>query len=134
MTQTMRNIIFFDGVCGLCNAFVDFVIQHDHKKNFLLSSLQSKEAQTLLSPQDLGLNTIVLMENSKIYTQSTAVLRIFFSLGGPWTIVALLASIFPRFFRDFVYQQIAQRRYFFFGQKDFCRLPTAEEKNRFLSF
>lgn len=128
----MRRIIFFDGICPLCNGFVDFVIKRDHRRLFLFSSLQSESAKGLLVPTYLGLDSIVLMENDQVYTKSKAVLRIFFQLGGYWNVLAVFLSIFPLWFRDSFYGMIAKNRYRIWGQREFCRLPTPEEKQLFL--
>lgn len=128
----MKRIIFFDGVCTLCNGFVDFVLKRDRKNQFHFSSLQSEFARKQLPIQNQGLDSVVLMEDQKVYTRSTAILRILFELGGWWNIFAVLASIFPIWFRDVIYKFIADRRYQIFGKKDTCRLPTAAEKKLFL--
>lgn len=128
----MKRIIFFDGVCTLCNGFIDFVIKRDHKNQFYFSSLQSNFARMQWPLQNQGLDSIILMEDQKVFTGSTAVLRILFALGGWWNIFAVLASIFPVWFRDVIYKFIAKNRYQFFGKKDTCRLPTPAEKKLFL--
>ena len=128
----MRRIIFFDGICPLCSGFVDFVIKRDQRRLFLFSSLQSEFAKAHLPSTYLSLDSIVLKENDQIYTQSTSVLRILFQLGGYWNALAVFSSIFPLWFRDYFYSVIAKNRYRFWGQREFCRLPTAEEKKLFL--
>ncbi|MBC7465436.1 MAG: thiol-disulfide oxidoreductase DCC family protein [Bdellovibrio sp.] len=128
----MKRIIFFDGVCSLCNGFIDFILKRDQKKAFEFSSLQSQFARKILPPQNLSLDSIVLLEDQKVYTNSTAVLRILFEIGGGWNLFAVLASILPVWLRDRIYQTIARNRYKLFGKKDTCRLPSPEEKNRFL--
>ncbi|MBC7419371.1 MAG: DUF393 domain-containing protein [Bdellovibrio sp.] len=128
----MERIIFFDGICPLCNRFVDFVIKRDKKRHFLFASLQSEQAQKLLSPQDLGLDSVILTEDKLVYQKSKAVLRILFALGGGWTLLALLLSIFPNGLRDIAYAWIAKNRYRFFGKFESCRIPRYDERKYFL--
>ena len=128
----MKRIIFFDGVCPLCNRFVDFVIKRDHAHQFLFAAIQSEQARALLSNQDLQLDSVLLAEDKVIFSKSKAILRIFFTLGGWWTLVALVFAIFPASFRDIIYDWIARNRYRIFGKLNSCRLPTPEERKYFL--
>lgn len=128
----MQRIIFFDGICGLCDRFVIFVFEHDKKRFFKYAALQSKSATQMLGSQDLKLNTIVYAEDDKIYYKSAAVLRIMFHLGGLFKLFSISATIIPNQIRDFIYTKIANNRYKLFGQSDVCRLPSPEEKNYFL--
>ena len=128
----MKRIIFFDGVCPVCNGFVDYVLKKDFKNDFLFCSLQSDLAKSRLPEKYQQLDTVVLMENNDVFDRSTAVLRILFQLGGYWNALAVFASAIPRPVRDFVYGLIAKNRYRFFGQREVCRLPTSQEKERFL--
>jgi len=131
-SQNEKKIVFFDGVCHLCNNFVSLIVKCNKQKKLHLATLQGKTAQELLA-KDLreGLESIVFLKKEKIYTNSSAVLQIFISLGGFFKIF-YLAYIIPAFIRDFIYQVIAKRRYSFFGKSSTCRLPTAEEKTYFL--
>jgi predicted DCC family thiol-disulfide oxidoreductase YuxK len=127
-------IVLFDGVCNLCNKSVQFIIKHDKKKEFRFGSLQGKEGQKLLALYNLPadeLNTLVLIENNKIYTRSTATLRIAKRLGGIWKLFYAYIII-PRFIRDGVYRIISRNRYKWFGKKDACMIPSKDLKERFL--
>lgn len=128
----MKRIIFFDGYCNLCNSTVNFLFKIDKNHIFHFSSLQSKTAAQELPKQDLGLDTIVLLVNSDRSYRSTAILRIFYELGGGYTILAMMLSIVPVTIRDWFYNIIAKNRYNLFGKKDTCRLPTVEERQYFL--
>jgi len=129
-----QAIIFFDGVCNLCNGFVQFVIERDKENYFRFSSLQAEAARPYLencgiSPKELG--SVVLYENGKCFTRSAAALRILKRLSGGWP--ALFGFIIiPRFIRDLVYDFIARNRYRWFGKQESCWLPTPELKSRFL--
>ena len=128
----MKRIIFFDGVCPVCNGFVDYVLKKDSKNYFQFSSLQSEFTKSHLALQYQGLDTVILMENEQVYLRSTAVLRILLQLGGHWTALAIFASVIPRVVRDMIYDLVAKNRYRVFGKYETCRIPTAEEKARFI--
>ena len=128
-------ILLFDGVCNLCNGFVQFVIERDPNAQFKFAALQSEEGQELLQhfglPQK-DLFSVILIENEKAYTRSTAALRMTRLLKSPWKI-SYGFIILPTFFRDFFYKKIAINRYKWFGEKESCMIPTPELKSRFLS-
>jgi predicted DCC family thiol-disulfide oxidoreductase YuxK len=128
------SIILFDGVCNLCNGFVQFVIARDKKNKFKFGSLQSEGAKKILEPFIFPLDelkTIVLLENGKIYLRSRAVLRITSQLSGAWKLSSLL-YIFPSFISDAVYNLISKYRYRFFGKRESCMIPTPEMKTKFI--
>jgi predicted DCC family thiol-disulfide oxidoreductase YuxK len=129
---SMKRIIFFDGHCNLCNSLVSFLFKIDKNHLFKFSSLQSKTAATELSQQDQRLDSIVVLIGGEKLYRSNAIIRIFYELGGSYTILAMLMSIMPLFLRDIFYKFIAQNRFKIFGRKDTCRLPTEEERSYFL--
>lgn len=127
-------ILLFDGVCNLCNGFVQFVIKRDKKAKFKFASLQSEAGQELLN--EYGLKTedfesFVYIKNNKFYQKSSAALTLLSDLGGLWILFYPL-MIFPRFIRDFVYNLVARNRYKMFGKTESCMVPTPELKARFL--
>lgn len=127
-------VIFFDGVCNLCNQFVDFMIHLDKRQIYRYASLQSDLGQYVLQQNRLStqnLKTILLLQNGKIYQKSDAVIRILVGLGGIYRLARFL-RIMPQFIRDAVYTFVSSNRYLFFGKKETCRLPSADEKARFL--
>ncbi|MGE3608649.1 MAG: thiol-disulfide oxidoreductase DCC family protein [Bacteriovoracaceae bacterium] len=127
-----KRVIFFDGLCGLCNGFVNFILKIDRNNNFIFSPLQSEFAiQTL--PQELthDLKTIVVLIDGQTFKKAQAVFAVFNEIGGIWKMISLL-KILPNFLLDFVYDLVASNRYQFFGKKDSCRLPTPEERKRFI--
>ena len=129
-----RAVIFFDGVCNLCNHSVQFIIKRDHKDYFRFAALQSDIAGQKLSDFDFNadnLKTIILLENGKVYLRSTAALRIARHLSGGWPILFGLIII-PAFIRDFVYQLIANNRYRIWGKTESCMVPSAELRAKFL--
>ncbi len=130
-----KSIIFFDGVCNLCNASIDFVIQRDRDDHFLVGALQEDFSRKLLSDfkvREDYLDSLVLLEKGEIYYKSTAALKIARNLSGVWPILYPLIFI-PKFLRDPIYNWIGSNRYRWFGKKSTCRLPTPAEKAKFLS-
>ncbi len=129
-----QAVILFDGVCNLCHASVLFIIKHDKKKSFVFAALQSDVASELLLhfPKEIiQKDSIILAQNNKIYTESTAALRIAKELTGFWIIIQVF-WIFPKFIRDYLYKVVAKNRYYWFGKKENCMVPNNAIKNRFL--
>ena len=129
-----KPLILFDGVCNLCNRWVQFILKHDHLQQFTFAPLQGNTARHLLANQVLPsnlLNSVILLEQEKMYTGSTAALRIARQLGHPWKLLYGLIIV-PAFIRDGVYKIIAANRYAWFGKKESCMLPDAKWKERFL--
>ncbi len=129
-----KSIILFDGVCNLCNSSIQFIIKRDKKHHFLFTSLQSDAGQELLLHFKLkksDFDSIILIQNNKVYQKSTAILQISRYLPGLWKLNYAFI-IFPKFIRDFVYTIIANNRYKWFGKKEVCMIPTPELKARFL--
>lgn len=125
-------IVFFDGVCPLCNSFVKFLLKRDKKGIFFVSPLQGESAKLVLSKSEIeNLNTVVLYHSGKKWIKSDAVLEIFKRLGWPWRLLSFFTFL-PKNFRDWVYQIVAKYRYRLFGKYDTCRLPNSKESERVL--
>jgi predicted DCC family thiol-disulfide oxidoreductase YuxK len=128
-----KSIIFFDGVCGLCNRFVDSLLKHDTQNLFLFAPLQGETAQRRLSKNDTEtLGSIVLWEQGRTFRRSTAVVRVLWKLGRVWACLGWGLWIVPKPLRDLGYKLVAVNRYRLFGKKETCRLPTPDELSRFL--
>lgn len=127
-----RKIIFFDGVCHLCNTFVDHVLLQDRFHKFYFASLQGFTSEQLLSFENRSkLDTIIYFDCGKIYYRSSAIIKIFIELGRPYSFLAILIVV-PGPVRDIVYKVIAKNRYSWFGKKDACRIPTTNDKEYLL--
>ena len=127
------STILFDGVCNLCNGFVQFVIPRDPTGRFSFASLQSPAAARLLAdcaPAPLP-DSIVLYDDGVLYTESAAVLRIARGLRFPWNL-GYAFIIVPRPVRDWAYRIVARNRYRWFGKRDVCMVPTPDLRRRFL--
>lgn len=127
-------IVLFDGVCNLCNGVINFIIENDKQSKFRFASLQSTESVKILKSygiNDTTLNSVVLVYQNKIYTQSSAALHILKLLGGIYS-VGYLFILIPSFIRNWIYQLIAKNRYKWFGKKDNCMVPSESVKKLFL--
>ena len=134
MDSPQKPIILFDGVCNLCNRSVDYIIGHDKQGRYLLAPLQSNIGKALAAEHGIdadALSSMVLIESGRAYVRSTASLRICRRLAGPAKLLWPLIVI-PRPIRDAVYSLIAWHRYRWFGKRQACRLPTEQERARFL--
>lgn len=129
-----KPILLFDGVCNLCNGFVQFIILRDPQAKFRFAALQSEAGQQLLEKAKMStseINTVVLYEHGKFYTHSDVGLRVARHLGGGWILFTVF-KIIPKGLRDNIYNWIARNRYRWFGKQESCMMPTPELKERFL--
>ncbi len=130
-----RPVVYFDGVCNLCDRSVRFIIRNDKKQQFLFAPLQSNAGTLVLN--NLGFNTknepnsVILEYKGKYYFRSGAALNILNLLGGFWS-MAYIFIIVPPFIRDIVYNIISKNRYKWYGKSEACMVPTPELKARFL--
>ena len=131
--EAQERILLFDGVCNFCNFWVNFAIKRDPAKKLRFTTLQGENAKSILANHHISnnLGTVILIENGKAYTQSSAVLRVARQLRGGWKLFYGLIII-PKFIRDGIYNVIARNRYKWFGKKQNCMVPTAAVKERFL--
>lgn len=127
-----KRIIFFDGICSLCNNFVDLIMKLDKKNLFKLSSIQGETAKKIL-PENYrkNINTIVYKKNKKYFVKSTAIFEITKDLSFPISLISIFRFI-PRNFCDSFYDWVSKNRYFLFGKKKSCRIPTEQERNKIL--
>jgi predicted DCC family thiol-disulfide oxidoreductase YuxK len=124
-------IVFFDGVCGLCNRGIDFLLRHDRHHRLRFAPLQGATARRELGAAADDLDTVVFLCGGHRHARSTAVLQIARQLGGLWRLAGALLII-PAPWRDALYAFIVRRRYRWYGRRDACRLPTPAERNWFL--
>ena len=132
-----RRIVLFDGVCNLCNGFVDFLVRHDRAHRLRFASLQSDIGQRVTraargdGPRP-SMETVYLVEpEGWIYERSDAVQKIMIDLGGPFRLLTPLWLV-PRVVRDTVYRLVSRSRYRIFGRRESCRIPTPEEQSLFI--
>lgn len=126
-------IVFFDGVCGLCDRTVKLLLKMDQRGHLKFAPLQGETAQSLLDPHDIQtLKSLVYYDELGPARQSTAVVRILWQLGGLWRIASLNLWLIPSPVRNWGYRFVASHRYQWFGKSDACRLPVPGEAPRFL--
>ena len=125
-------IIYFDGVCGLCNSFVKILLKVDSDLKF--ATLQGNSGQKLLSKINFNkseFDTVIFKKNDQVYTKSSAVFEIFKTIGGLWK-VFLIFSVLPISITDTVYRYIALRRFKIFGKLDQCDITIFNKPGQFI--
>lgn len=132
MGEETRKIVFFDGVCGFCHKSVDFLLKLDDERRLHFSPIQGETAKRILPPERReNVDTISFFDGKELHYRTSALLEIGKTLGGIWWVFYPLILV-PAEWRDVAYDGFARRRYRFFGKRDACRLPTPEERSRFL--
>lgn len=140
MSNTESNpIVLYDGVCGLCNHLVQFLLKRDTHDRFRFASLQSEFANNLLrrhgaDPHDL--DTVYVVKDygepdQSLLARSDAVLYMLAQLGGVWKLAGV-GRVLPKAFRDAVYKIVARNRYRVFGKHESCMLPEPKHRQKFL--
>ena len=126
-------IVFFDGVCGLCNHTVNWLLARDPEHRLRFAPLQGVTAGRILDQQIRDrLDTLVFVRNDMTFVRTAAVSRILMTLGGRWKLLGGLLWIIPWPVRDLGYRLVSRYRYRLFGKHDACRLPTPAERAVFL--
>ena len=122
-----KKLLLFDGVCNLCNASVQFIIERDKQDVFRFASLQSEVGQQFINERQIDTekidSIILVVPGESYYVKSSAALRIAKHLHGGWTLLQVFLLL-PPFIRDFFYDIVARNRYRWFGKQDNCWIPT----------
>ncbi len=130
----MSAIVLFDGVCNFCNGSVNFIIERDAENYFKFAPLQSETGRQLLEKFGIDkteTDSVILIEDERAFTHSTAALKIAGRLPGIWSWLYAFIVV-PKPVRDFFYKLFAKNRYRLFGKQDVCMMPTPEIRERFL--
>jgi predicted DCC family thiol-disulfide oxidoreductase YuxK len=133
-------IILYDGVCGLCNRLVQFVLRHDSRDRFRFAALQSDFANRVLrqhgaTPEDLDTVYVVLdhaLPGERLASRSDAAVVVLKELGLGWGLLARALRVFPRWLRNWAYNLVARNRYRIFGKHDSCPIPSEKDRRKFL--
>jgi len=133
-------VIFYDGVCGLCDRFTRLVIRYDRQRRFRFAPLQGSLAARVLSrygrdPRDLDTLYVVLRRETpseSLLSRSDAVLFVLRELGGIWRVLGGAVAWLPGFVLDSAYRLVARYRYRVFGRYQACPVPQPLERDRFL--
>lgn len=140
MRETVSNpIVLYDGVCGLCNRGVRFLLKRDRHDQLRFASLQSDFANTILGRHGIAagvLDTIYVVTDydqpsENLRARSDAACFLARTIGGIWSVLTLL-EILPRWVRDGAYNLVARHRYRFFGKHDSCPVLEGPDKTKFL--
>lgn len=137
---TATTVLLYDGLCGFCDRTIQFIVKHDTKRTMQFAPLQGDFAGQVLErhPALRAIDSLVLVRNDahspvqNVLVRSDAVIAIAAYLGGIWRVGGLLLRVIPRPVRDWGYCAFARRRFRVFGRLDACRIPSAEERSRFL--
>lgn len=129
----MDHVILFDGICNFCNRAVNWIIAHDRDAKFKFAPLQgecgTRMRRTFGITNDV--DSIILIEDNRAYTHSSAALRIAKTLGGIWSL-GYAAIVIPQPIRDWFYEWFARNRYRWFGKQEACMIPAPEVRERFV--
>ncbi len=127
------KLILFDGVCNLCNGFVQFIIKRDPDATFMFASLQSETAVKIRKENgsdSFEADSVLFFDGFKLYSRSDALLEIARDLPGfKWL---TFSRFLPLWIRDSVYELVARNRYRLFGKREECMIPTPKLRGRFL--
>lgn len=134
------TLVFYDGLCGLCDGFVQFLLKRDRHARLAFATLQGEVARSMLLPRGLDpadLDSVFVVAdwktpNERVLSRSRAVLHAASQLGGAWGLFAAIGRIVPTPLADAVYSLVARHRYRIFGRYDACPLPRPEWCDRFL--
>jgi predicted DCC family thiol-disulfide oxidoreductase YuxK len=135
-----RQLVLYDGVCGLCDRTVQFLLAEDRRGVLTFAPLQGETAAAVRRrwPALAGVDSLVYARDEgalgeRIFVRSRAVAEVLAALGGFWRAAAWPLALVPRPLADRAYDFVARNRYDWFGRFDACKLPTPEERARFVA-
>ena len=130
-----QPIVFFDGECTLCSSSVKFLLRHNHSENLSFASLESEaglKITGLAGESFQHANTLLLLQDNKLLSYSTAAIKLTEHLAFPWNMFSILIII-PAGIRDRFYWFVAKNRYKWFGKESFCLTDGKRHQKRFIS-
>lgn len=136
--MSRNHLVFYDGECGLCDWFVQFLLKHDTKERFVFAPLQGETAAQYLQnlpPEIKFTDSLILIENYRssyphVFILAKGALRIAWLLGWPWMLLGCL-SFLPGWMFNWIYRLVAQNRHYFLADST-CKIPSSDQKERFL--
>jgi len=129
-------IVFYDGVCYLCDSSIKFILGKDSLGIFKFCTLQDASIHNLI-PSNFDIKakkSVILLHKGIFYDRSDAAIHIMILLGGWLSWLGYLSLAFPKFIRNAVYNLISKYRYVWFGKSDTCLMPNPRFKSQFLKF
>ena len=131
--REVNNLVLYDGVCTFCNSSVNFILDQEESKKLNFTPLQSELGKSILQRYNLPsgyVDSILFLQDNKLYSHSQAVFEISKFLKWPWSWVSIF-SVFPKYISDLIYRFVAKHRYKILGKKEVCIVPEASDKSRF---
>ena len=132
--ENNKYIIYFDGICGLCNSFISFLVRIDRKYKLRFATLQGKKGKELIKKINFvnsDFETVIFQKNDQVYTKSTAVFEIFKTISGFWKIL-LIFNLLPTSLSDSIYGYISKKRFKIFGKLDKCDISKFNKPGQFI--
>lgn len=130
--EITKRIIFFDGICILCDGFVTWAWPKFNPGEIYFAPLQGVTAKKLLPNTDLSLESVIYYRDGQIYKKTEAIQWLLFDMNGFYKAISIMLRYIPTFLSHLAYDLIARYRYNVFGKLQSCRLPTEQEKKYFL--
>ena len=127
------NIILFDGVCNLCGNSVSLLIKYDKNNIFRFAAMQTKAGENIMQEYRVlnDRKSIILIKQGVVLYKSDAIIEIAKQING-WPSILKFGFLFPKFLRDGIYDLIAKNRYYLFGKKETCSIPSEKDSKRFI--
>lgn len=128
------DVIFYDGVCAMCNGIVKAMLRLDRDKRFFFAPLQGETAalaRTQYPEFPSELETVVYLRKGEVFVRSRAAALALAELPYPAKALSWIRYL-PVRLTDFFYGIVARVRYRVFGRYDVCPLPPAGDRARFL--
>ena len=127
------NIILFDGVCNLCGNSVSLLIKYDKNNIFRFAAMQTKAGENIMQEYHIlnDRKSIILIKQGSVFYKSDAIIEIAKQITG-WPSILKYGFLFPKFLRDGIYDLIAKNRYYLFGKKETCSIPSEKDSKKFI--
>lgn len=126
--------LVYDGSCGFCSRSVRFILRHERRHDLLFVTRDSEMGRQLRRTHGMeSIESMLWVEGGCALAESDAVIKAANYIGGWWSRLALLASIFPPSIRNSIYKIIAKHRRRLSPSQAVCQLPSPEERRRFLA-
>jgi len=138
-----RLLVVYDGHCGLCNAWIQWLLLRDRNDRLRFAPFGLPELAPILAENPSAFDhsgtpgTILVFQGPlfpgvRPRMRSAAALATLRELPAPWPLIARLLCWIPVFLRDPIYRLIARWRYRIWGRVAACPLPTPQQRERFL--
>ncbi|MFW2388259.1 MAG: thiol-disulfide oxidoreductase DCC family protein [Polyangiales bacterium] len=134
MTELPPRVLFYDGVCAMCNGIVKMILRFDDASAFHFAPLQgetAKLARALYPDFPAAVETVVYVKEGKVYLRSRAAALVARELPYPSRALSWFRFL-PVWLTDFFYGIVARVRYRVFGRYDHCPIPPEAQRKRFL--